>query len=95
MEHTKPFNLWSAALLQRMIAQQVDLEPGELVWTGGDTHLYLNHEHLVEEQLSREPQGHPTFEILRRPASIFDYRIEDFAVHDYTPHGPIKAPVAV
>ena len=90
-----PFNLWSAALLQRMIAQQVDLEPGELVWTGGDTHLYLNHEHLVEEQLSREPQGHPTFEILRRPASIFDYRIEDFAVHDYTPHGPIKAPVAV
>ena len=90
-----PFNLWSAALLQRMIAQQAELEPGELVWTGGDTHLYLNHKHLVEEQLSREPQGHPTFEILRRPASIFDYRIEDFAVHDYTPHGPIKAPVAV
>ena len=90
-----PFNLWSAALLTRMMAQQTGLEPGELVWTGGDTHLYLNHEHLVEEQLTREPQGHPTLEILRRPASIFDYRIEDFAVHDYTPHGPIKAPVAV
>ncbi|QZD87950.1 thymidylate synthase [Qipengyuania psychrotolerans] len=90
-----PFNLWSAALLQRMLAEQAGLEAGEFVWMGGDTHLYLNHEHLVEEQLSREPQGHPTFEILRRPASIFDYRIEDFAVQDYTPHGPIKAPVAV
>ena len=90
-----PFNLWSAALLQRMIAQQVDLEPGELVWMGGDTHLYLNHEHLIREQLSREPQGHPRLEIVRRPPSIFDYTIEDFAVHDYAPHGPIKAPVAV
>ncbi len=90
-----PFNLWSAALLTRMIAQQVDLEPGELVWMGGDTHLYLNHADLVEEQLSREPQGHPRLEILRRPSTIFDYRIEDFEVRDYTPHGPIKAPVAV
>ncbi|QPC99817.1 thymidylate synthase [Qipengyuania soli] len=90
-----PFNLWSAALLTRMLAQQVDLLPGELVWMGGDTHLYLNHAHLIEEQLSREPQGHPTLEIMQRPASIFDYRIEDFEVRDYTPHGPIKAPVAV
>ena len=90
-----PFNLWSAALLTRMLGQQVDLDPGELVWMGGDTHLYLNHNDLIEEQLSREPQGNPTLEIVRRPATIFDYRIEDFAVHDYAPHGPIKAPVAV
>ncbi|WP_261388983.1 thymidylate synthase [Qipengyuania aquimaris] len=90
-----PFNLWSAALLQRMLAHQARLEPGEFVWMGGDTHLYLNHEHLVKEQLSREPQGHPRLEIVRRPPTIFDYRIEDFAVHDYTPLGAIKAPVAV
>ena len=90
-----PFNLWSAALLTRMLAQQVDLDAGELVWMGGDTHLYLNHNDLIEEQLSREPQGNPTLEIVRRPATIFDYRIEDFAVHDYAPHGPIRAPVAV
>ncbi len=90
-----PFNLWSAALLTRMMAQQADLELGELVWMGGDTHLYLNHEELIREQLSREPQGHPRLEIMRRPSTIFDYRIEDFEVSDYTPHGPIKAPVAV
>lgn len=90
-----PFNLFGAALLTRMIAQQADLEPGELVWMGGDTHLYLNHAHLIEEQLTREPRGRPTLEITRRPASIFDYRIEDFAAHGYDPHPPIKAPVAV
>ena len=90
-----PFNLWSAALLQRMIAQQTDLEPGELVWMGGDTHLYLNHAHLITEQLAREPQGQPRLEIVRRPDSIFDYRIDDFVVENYTPHPPIKAPVAV
>ena len=90
-----PFNLWSGALLLRMLAQQAGMEPGEFVWMGGDTHLYLNHEHLVTEQLTREPQGQPRLEIVRRPPTIFDYRIEDFAVHDYTPHGPIKAPVAV
>lgn len=90
-----PFNLWSGALLQRMIAQQSDLEPGEFVWMGGDTHVYLNHAHLIEEQLSREPQGRPRLEIVRRPDTIFDYSIEDFEVQNYTPLGSIKAPVAV
>ncbi|AOL23725.1 thymidylate synthase [Erythrobacter litoralis] len=90
-----PFNLWSAALLTRMIAQQVDMDPGELVWMGGDVHLYLNHAHLITEQLSREPNGHPRLEIVRRPPTIFDYGIEDFVVHDYAPQPPIKAPVAV
>jgi len=90
-----PFNLWSAALLQCMMAQQVGMQPGELVWMGGDVHLYLNHEHLIAEQLSRKPEGSPRFEIMRKPETIFDYKIEDFVVHDYAPQPPIKAPVAV
>ena len=90
-----PFNLWSAALLTVMLAQQAGLEPGELVWMGGDTHLYLNHAELVETQLAREPQGDPRLEIKRVPPDIFAYGIEDFAVAGYDPHPPIKAPVAV
>jgi thymidylate synthase len=89
------FNAWSAALLVRMLAQQCDLEPGELVWVGGDVHLYRNHAPLVEEQLSREPSGEPRLVIRRRPESIFDYRIEDFEVTDYAPQPHIPAPVAV
>jgi len=90
-----PFNLFGAAMLTRMIAQQAGYEAGELVWMGGDTHLYLNHAELVEEQLSREPAGEPKLEITRTPESIFDYRIEDFVVRDYEPQGVLRAPVAV
>ncbi len=90
-----PFNLVGGALLTRMIAQQTGHQPGELVWMGGDTHLYLNHAHLVEEQLAREPAGEPKLEIASKPESIFGYRIEDFTVRDYEPLGVLRAPVAV
>lgn len=90
-----PFNVFSAALLTRMLAQQCDLDAGELIWNGGDVHVYLNHEHLVTEQLSRTPEGDPKLRLVNKPASIFDYRIEDFAVEDYAPQARISAPVAV
>ena len=90
-----PFNLWGAALFTRMLAQQCDLEPGELVWMGGDTHLYLNHADLVATQLARQPSGQPVMAIARRPASMFGYAIEDFVVSGYAPQAPLSAPVAV
>jgi thymidylate synthase len=89
------FNAWSAALFIRMLAQQTGLEPGELVWMGGDVHLYLNHAALVEEQLRRTPAGAARLEILRKPDDIFGYRIEDFEVSGYQPQAHIAAPVAV
>lgn len=89
------FNMWSLALLTRMFAQQCDLEPGEVVWTGGDVHLYLNHAALVEEQLSRTPGGQARLNILRRPGTVFEYRLNDFEVTDYAPQAHIAAPVAV
>jgi thymidylate synthase len=89
------FNIFGLALITRMLAQQCDLEPGEIVWNGGDVHLYLNHADLVEEQLSRTPSGAPRLRLLRRPPTIFDYAIEDFAVEDYAPQAHIAAPVAV
>ncbi|MCB2060551.1 MAG: thymidylate synthase [Novosphingobium sp.] len=89
------FNIWSLALLTRMLAQQCDLEPGEAIWMGGDVHLYLNHAPLVEEQLARSPSGEARLEILRRPDTIFDYRIEDFSVTGYEPQAHIPAPVAI
>jgi len=89
------FNMWSLALLTRMLAQQARLEPGEVVWMGGDVHLYLNHAELVETQLAREPSGEARMDILRKPDSIFEYRIVDFAVSGYTPQSAIAAPVAV
>lgn len=89
------FNMWSLALLTRMIAQQCGLEPGEVVWTGGDVHLYLNHAELVEAQLAREPSGDARLTFARCPDTIFDYRIEDLEVTGYAPQAHIAAPVAV
>lgn len=89
------FNIFEAALLTRMLADQCDLTAHEVVWTGGDVHLYLNHQDLVTEQLARSPAGTPSLHILRRPDDIFSYRFEDFDVRDYHPQAHISAPVAV
>ncbi|MGL5534105.1 MAG: thymidylate synthase [Plesiomonas shigelloides] len=90
-----PFNIASYALLTHMLAQQCDLDVGDFVWTGGDTHLYMNHMEQTELLLSREPRALPQLVIKRKPASIFDYQFDDFEIVGYDPHPAIKAPVAV
>ncbi|MFP3465652.1 thymidylate synthase [Leifsonia sp. SIMBA_070] len=90
-----PFNIASYALLTMMVAQQVGLEPGEFVWTGGDVHIYDNHVEQVTEQLTRDPFPAPRLRFARKPDSIFDYRFEDFVVEDYQHHPAIRAAVAV
>jgi len=90
-----PFNIASYALLTFMMAQQCDLEVGDFVWTGGDVHLYLNHLEQAHLQLSRSPCPLPTLRIARRPASLFEYRYEDFEIVNYQCHPHIAAPIAV
>ncbi|MEC0228920.1 thymidylate synthase [Paenibacillus alba] len=90
-----PFNLASYALLTHMVAQQCELEVGDLVWTGGDVHIYSNHFEQVKTQLTREPLPLPNLVIKRKPDSIFDYKFEDFEIVDYQSHPGIKAPIAI
>jgi thymidylate synthase len=90
-----PFNIASYALLTHLVAQQSELDVGDLVWVGGDCHLYLNHLEQVETQLARSPLPLPRLVIKRRPASLFEYRYDDFEVADYQCHPAIKAEVAV
>lgn len=90
-----PFNIASYALLTHMVAQQADLRVGDFIWTGGDSHLYLNHIEQANEQLARKLLPLPTLALKRRPASISDYRFEDFEIIGYESHPHIKAAVAV
>lgn len=90
-----PFNIASYALLTHMVAQQCDLDVQDFIWTGGDCHIYSNHAEQAALQLVREPRPAPTLVIKRRPASIFDYQLDDFEVVGYDPHPAIKGPVAV
>ena len=90
-----PFNIASYALLTHMVAQQCDLDVGDFIWTGGDTHLYSNHLEQTRLQLSRQPLPLPRLQIKRRPADIFSYVYDDFEIVGYESHPHIKAPVAI
>ena len=90
-----PFNIASYALLTMMIAQECGYTAHEFIWTGGDSHLYLNHLEQVETQLSREFRPLPTMRLNAAVKSVFDFTYDDFTLENYNPHPAIKAPVAV
>lgn len=90
-----PYNIASLALLTHMLAQQVDLVAHEIVVSIGDLHAYANHETQIKTQLARDTRPLPRLQINRKPASIYDYRFEDFQIVGYEPHPSIAAPIAV
>lgn len=90
------FNIASYALLTMMVAQCVDMEPGEFIHTVGDAHVYLNHvETLSNVQLKREPKRLPRMQINPEKKDIFSFSIEDFTLVDYECHPALSYPIAI
>ena len=94
-----PFNIASYSLLTHMIALVCDLDVGELVWSGGDCHLYLNHLDQIKEQIKRYEDGKmhpaPTLELNSNIKDIDLFMHEDIHIHNYKHEAKISAPVAV
>ncbi|KXU36900.1 thymidylate synthase [Ventosimonas gracilis] len=90
-----PFNIASYALLTLMLAQVTGFAPGELIWTGGDCHLYSNHLAQADLQLSREPLPLPKMRLNPECKDLFAFTLADFDLQGYQSHPHIKAEVAV
>jgi len=90
-----PFNTAQAALWVYILCQQTGLEPGDLIISIGDAHIYLNHLEQVKLQLSRTPKQLPKLVLKRKPDNIYGYKSEDFELLDYNPYPAIKGDVAI
>lgn len=93
-----PFNIASYALLTHILAHATDLNPGTLVHTMGDAHVYLDHIDALNEQLGREPNDFPELRIKRedRGSGVVDgWKEDEFEVIGYQPHKAIKMKMSV
>jgi thymidylate synthase len=90
-----PFNIAQYTMLTHLMANCVNMLPGELIYTVGDAHLYLNHVEQAGEQLGRHPNPLPNLSIGRHLNDPAEVEWEDIQLEDYLPHDAIKAPIAV
>ncbi len=92
-----PFNIASYALLQSILANILNLIPGEFVHTFGDAHIYKNSIDQVKEQLSRKPKKLPKLIMpnLDSIDSLNNYSVDDFVLDGYESHPALKAPMAI
>jgi thymidylate synthase len=90
-----PFNIFSYATLTYLLAKRHNMLPKDLIVSGGDTHIYLNHLDQVKEQLNKKIRPSPKLIISDAVVEkkIEDISITDFEVVGYYPHDVIKAPM--
>ena len=92
-----PFNIASYALLQSILANILNLIPGEFVHTFGDAHIYKNSIEQVKEQLTREPKKLPKLMMpnLESINALNNCTVNDFVLEGYESHSALKAPMAI
>lgn len=90
-----PFNIAQYSILIHMVAQVTGHVAREFIWTGGDTHIYINHIEQLNEQLTRDPLPSPTLKLNSEIKEIDDFTFDDFSIENYESYPTIKMDVSV
>jgi thymidylate synthase len=90
-----PYNIAQYSLLLALLAHCTNLNPGEFIWSTGDTHIYSSQMHLVDEQLDRKPYPAPKLWINPDVRDIYKFTPDDIKILDYQSHPHIPYPVAI
>lgn len=90
-----PFNIASTSVLTYILAHLTGLQPGDVVHSMGDAHIYRNHVDALLKQCERTPRPFPTLTINPNAKSIEELQYSDFTLHNYRPHASIKMEMAV
>ena len=90
-----PFNMVGASVFMTLMAAKAGLELGELIWAGGDVHLYSNHLEQAKTQIARTPSQWPSLHYSGGDQPWESVQVSDFLLEHYDPQDPIRAPVAV
>jgi thymidylate synthase len=82
------FNCASYGLLLHLLAKEVNMIPDELIFTGGDCHIYLNHVEGLKKQLTQESYPLPTLKL--HNSSLDELKYEDVELVGYKSAPSIK-----
>ncbi|MGN1312892.1 MAG: thymidylate synthase [Candidatus Nanosyncoccaceae bacterium] len=90
------WNVVQYSLLLMMIAQSVDMIPGELLHVIADAHIYDRHAPLVEELISRPQHPAPTVKLNPNINDFYQFTTDDITIENYQTGEQIKnIPIAV
>ena len=93
-----PFNILSYAILTHIIAACANMDVDELIFTGGDVHVYKNQiDAYVAEQKERNPHlyGLPKLVLNKDITNIEDFKYEDIKIEGYESYPTVKYPLSV
>lgn len=89
-----PFNWTSYATLLAVVSQITGHEPGEVIWQGGDVHIYHNHFDQIHEILKLDHHDAPELSVDNNIQSIDDFYKSSVKLEGYEPGPFVEMPIA-
>ena len=90
------WNVVQYAVLLMMVAQSVDMVPGELVHVIADCHIYDRHLDIARELISRPEYPAPIVRLNPEVKNFYDFTVDDIIIEGYQHGAQIKdIPVAI